>query len=608
MQAMLEPLNGSLLAWLINSFASGLTHLLSWELAFLEWLVPSFLDAYVIGVETWLYSEGVQQTARLFLAIYSPITFGTLIRGMTRKSFFVAILGSAGVTLASMLMPAPNLANVPTLIWLLLPFVLFIIYELYQRMAFQRRLPGAVLSNLSKHVLMVDADGTALELKPSYSWRYWLWLVPKFERVSPSNLDAYLQTRLERLDEQPVTIFIHGGLNDYRPNLKLAQKRLVAMQADGVYPIFILWRSGLLPSYGEHIFDLREGHKLFKQFLKVWTVPAKFVADIGRGVARTFITWYYQFITDMKPLIPWFNPAEHAYKRLYPVLRERAQEAGNIRLSIGLDSRTTSTLVQVGRVLHYINPWTLTTSYAVWPFIDAFGKSAWEVMLRRTRTLFRTPDEFGVANRRNTSYAPRVPPDSKAESEEARSLDSLPTGTLYLFAERLQSEVKTPLTLTGHSMGTIVLNRWLEHFPEFPTTNIVYMAAASSLRDSVSALVPHLKRRPNTQFYNLSLHPRSEQGEYHFGDFSPRGGLLEWIDSYFSIPSTFDGRTLGKWENVLLATHLFPPDVRGQIHLKAFGAGPLTKGPKKHGDFGKRAFWREDFWKTGAVAEENLGD
>lgn len=597
---MSELLNSSLLASLVGLFASSVTQLISWELAFLEWLLPAFFDTYVQDAKAFLSSETTQRTARLLLLLYSPVTFATLIRSTTRRSLTVAILGTVLITLGAALMPAPNLAGVPTFIWLLAPLILFILYEFYQRVQFQRRLPKAALSELNKHVLMIDANGRALELCPGYSWRYWLWLVPKFEQVSPPSLEAYLQTRLDALGEEPIAVFVHGGLNDYRPNLQLAHKRLGAMQADGLHPLFILWRSGLLPSYGDHVFSVREGHKRLKQLLKVWTVPATVVVDIGRGVARIFITWYYQFITDMKPIMPWFNPTEHAYKRLYPVMRERAKGVNTLQLSIGVDSRAIHPLAQIGRVLHYLNPWTLTTSYALWPFIDAFGKSAWDTMLRRTHTLFRTPDEFDLHNRTEMSYAPRVSPNSDAKSEEEQSLDSLPTGTLYLFVERLQTQVKVPVTLIGHSLGTVVLNRWLENFPQFPSANVVYMAAACSIRDAVGALTPHLRQRPETAFYNLMLHPRAEQGEYNFADFSPRGSLLEWIDSYFSPPSTFDGRTLGKWENALLATHLFPPKLRAQLYFKAFGAGPLTNGPKKHGDFGRFAFWRLAFWQPDA--------
>ena len=40
------------------------------------------------------------------------------------------------------------------------------------------------------------------------------------------------------------------------------------------------------------------------------------------------------------------------------------------------------------------------------------------------------------------------------------------------------------IIMTGHSMGTIVINELVQLFPNLPYENLVYMAGAASVRDT----------------------------------------------------------------------------------------------------------------------------
>lgn len=163
------------------------------------------------------------------------------------------------------------------------------------------------------------------------------------------------------------------------------------------------------------------------------------------------------------------------------------------------------------------------------------------------------------------------------------------------------------LTIIGHSMGTIVVNKILstiqEKHEKFHVENIVYMAAACSIQDAISVINPFLRQHPDSRFYNLCLHPIREQSEYHLWDFSPRGSLLEWIDSYFTKPLIPTDRTFGKWENLLTATHLFSEFSGDQVYLRSFDVLPLEQWDEKrntvpqfHGDFTRGKFWESDYW------------
>ena len=105
-----------------------------------------------------------------------------------------------------------------------------------------------------------------------------------------------------------------------------------------------------------------------------------------------------------------------------------------------------------------------------------------------------------------------------------------------------------------------------------------------------------MRAHKNMKFYNLSLHPFAESGEtqWAFLDLTPRGSLLEWIDNFLSDPKTEADLTLGKWDNVILASHLIPLDVRSRIVLRSFNAGERGE-PQQHGDFDEFDFWTPEF-------------
>jgi hypothetical protein len=152
------------------------------------------------------------------------------------------------------------------------------------------------------------------------------------------------------------------------------------------------------------------------------------------------------------------------------------------------------------------------------------------------------------------------------------------------------------IVLVGHSMGAIVLNEALTHFQNLPVTRIVYMAPACSIHAAEHCLLPFLFRNRNVQFHLLTLHPLAEADEWNVFDIVPRGSLLEWIDNFFSAPTTHDERRLGKWANVLPALRLFAREpVRGRVTIKAFGVEGDSI-PQQHGQFNRCPFWKRSFW------------
>lgn len=213
-------------------------------------------------------------------------------------------------------------------------------------------------------------------------------------------------------------------------------------------------------------------------------------------------------------------------------------------------------------------------------------------MRRRTSTLFHAPGEFYLEDRWRDA------------SEVTRALDSTSIGGVARFLEALSALERqrlVPITLVAHSAGALVANEMVRRCPALPFHNIVYLAAACSIRDWSVAVLPHLAAHPGSRFYNLSLHPVNEVGEINAADLAPRGSLLVWIDEFLAHPETVQDRMMGRWENIIQATCLIPRKVRRQVTLKAFSTGPpAAHGPQEHSDFAETVFWNPDLWKAGA--------
>jgi hypothetical protein len=204
-----------------------------------------------------------------------------------------------------------------------------------------------------------------------------------------------------------------------------------------------------------------------------------------------------------------------------------------------------------------------------------------------------------------------------------------PDGGLSVFLRRLQQVIADPanggrdaweITLVGHSMGTIVLNQMVREFGMEPTSavegsapparaalpfnRIVYMAGAATVRDYQDSVLPYLRQNRDARMYHLILHPRAEIRERFdpgipYLDLPPRGSLLVWVDEFLSTPETPLDRTVGRYENLLPAVHNTPDEVRGRVHIKAFGVGSGVRGPQEHGDFTTHLkFWKSECWWT----------
>jgi len=443
--------------------------------------------------------------------------------------------------------------------------------------------------------------------------------------VSPESKDLedelkLLFKRVAQFHPTRLVVFVHGGL----VTLKQANARTeklgseIANEPDGTYPIFVNWEAGFSTSYARHLFFERNGISYRGTpgaGGAVLSSPLVLAADLGRGATRLPVNttlsfakaaqngdWMYKANPRSFPVKNKFNETlrllfsdhpektqkELAYFRDGLCYNPQDGRTPRVHLTLGADSHKK---IRLGHFT--LNAVTWPVEVITEPILDTFGTPAWHNMLRRTRSMFHPSGNFITRN------VPSISPEGTLPSQNPE----LGAGAIF-FRQLNQFVVDHPrirLDLIGHSMGTIVINDAYRECPNLPARNIIYMAAACSIRDFQISTGRYIEKNPGANFYNLCLHPRAELEETHAWGAPVRGSLLVWIDEFFQSPESFGDRTLGTFENAVIAYKLLPQTPC--VHLKAFpfesnDMSSKVGVPRKHGDFTSFRFWDPSFWET----------
>lgn len=462
----------------------------------------------------------------------------------------------------------------------------------------------------AQHVLVFDGRGR-MRLPGNPDVR----LPPDAAEVQVAALIDNWHSAFEEGEPRDLIIFIHGGLVGMRTGLGRVDQDLVRRVLDegDRYPLFIVWQADLGPTYWDHLWNMRRGEPWRGVMGKTLT-PFIFIADIGGAVVRAPINWATSLAGHLNAFPGFASPgmrdALAGHHEL--TLRHRVSPDTSIEVSI-LDDRRT-----LGEEMHYLATGLITVPFkmALLPLLDGIGTPAWNNMLRRTKMIFSEPFEEEII----------------MTAEEGR-------GALHLLARAISEESasargEVEITLVGHSMGSIIANEFIRHYPDLHYRNIVYMAAACSIQDFRDTVVPYLVNAERSgreaQFYNLMLHPRAEVRERYIMipplglDLVPRGALLAWIDDIFGSQTTPLERTMGRWHNIMRLWQFIPSEIRSRVHFKTFGVAAgepiseltgfasvrrlfsnsehrewLRENPQWHGDFSLMPWWNEEFWQPG---------
>ena len=177
------------------------------------------------------------------------------------------------------------------------------------------------------------------------------------------------------------------------------------------------------------------------------------------------------------------------------------------------------------------------------PITEGFGAPAWGIMKRRvddaTGSVAPTLETRPTGAARTLIQALRKSITMKPSCSTPQS--DTTGGGKFCWAN---TSTEVTVTLVGHSMGAMVINRLLQTIedpllssssPALPVGQIVYLAPACSINEAEQLLMPYLDRHPNTHFWLFTLNKRDESREIPFNGlavFVPRGTLLAWIDTF----------------------------------------------------------------------------
>jgi hypothetical protein len=501
---------------------------------------------------------------------------------------------------------------------------------------------------LRTHVIVVDPDGHPLEPSDNYTKLYDAKLAepmsPYAGRVDEilRTMDAFNANRddAQRAKEKEsaggdekkrvrkILIFVHGGMHTLAEARDNAIRVYTAMKHDpkyeDVFPILINWQSDWGTTYTEHLHLVRQGNKA-NDPAAVVAAPLFVLGDLGRGVTNAPVTWMNlgdedaqtaaAAISGWRPDIAvsdsmWSHPRLQIAGQFFLHLNERylADYAKPPEMKTALEISVGDNLIGrqewIGRGITYAI--SVPSKLATAPFIDGFGRPAWEMMCRRTTTMFESPDAFVPST---------MSPDGKHPEKIEDAIDHGSAGAVSYLMRRLvektggekraANDPEYEITIIAHSMGAIVANNILDRFTQLPVKNIVYMAPACTINDGRRSVVPFLEANPKAHFYCLCLHPVAETLDTEAHDFVPRGSLLVWIDNFLENPRTPLDRMMGRWENIVRATYVFDR-VRNRVHIKGYALLPEKASaderrvnPQTHGAFSRVDFWDEEFWKPG---------
>jgi pimeloyl-ACP methyl ester carboxylesterase len=506
--------------------------------------------------------------------------------------------------------------------------------------AIVKHVPDQDITTLtSEHVLSVNADGFLENLLQNSR------IIKKRDE-----LNAYLEQTVwqgfKNSGKQKILIFVHGGLNAKAQGIAHFRANYQEILSGDYYPVFIVWPSGLGETYVEHLVSVRQGVKAETSGEKTFsylTVPFVFFADLGRAITRLPLVDATSWRSDVETVTPIRDREGGAAVRQYQDLVR-----DNYNIAIGDDYSRRSD--RFGRGVSYWLTFPLKAIDA--SFIDGFGTVAWDDMLRRTQEVYPSKSDVGTLARTESLLADATRPESVTTSaqkttktmsahQQRRAEHYAGAGVpafLEMLADAQSKDANLEVTGVGHSMGTIILNRVLAD-TDVKFKNIVYMGAACSIADFSSSALPYIREHTNAQFYNLSLHPVAEAGEWNALDLVPRGSLLVWIDNFLSNPVTEQERTMGRWRNLFRGSPTGEPIIRRffdgpdqaslkqRLHFEGFSVGfgdktqirdikfqwnenPNLKdrkercdNPLSHGEFSEMPYWSSDFWwRPGIIA------
>ena len=412
-----------------------------------------------------------------------------------------------------------------------------------------------------RHFILIDKEGYPVSETKGERIQ-----LKEFERdyVGPilQGIDEYVKKELAEGRTPRLLVFVHGGLNQYSDGLGRVERLLAAQKLKAEYPalsshylVFLNWDGSLWSSVADDLVFVRGGKR--REWWKgVWVAPFMFAARLAEAVLSAPETWWFQLDSVGDSLRRSEEGDDSCDPRRAPVIEAKLKD---------VDLRKTASYVP-------LFPLRLAVPIA----IQGFGRPAWDMLQRRADSVFSMERTEG-----------REDPKAGVIFME-RLKERIPEkGRWSIEGEGKSGELQ--ITLVGHSMGTLVLNRLLARFHELYFDRIVYLAAAASIREVETVGMGYLRTHRDAKLWSFSLSQTDEASEQNPGALGERGTLLLWIDNLFGRVTSPSRKTFGRYENLQEYVNFSPESFteRRVTLVKFNGRDDYGRDPREHGDFNK---------------------
>lgn len=461
------------------------------------------------------------------------------------------------------------------------------------------RIPRLSAAEVSRHALFVDRRGHAIDLRTwdggafdPDTW-YGAERDPRTEAALVKAIVQGAESALANCDEavsrlpaqtsgeisegryKEILIFFHGGLNSNADSLARTRKLIPDIKTPCRYPIFVNWRSGGFSSYKDHLIRIRQGEP--KGWIAKLSSPLYLVTDMAQAVVGAPKAWLTQGAHAVTSATEPPDAELSGLSVCGPGITQPCLATFEPLCETGSNRRQLRKAIWLA---------TSPSKLVVTPVVYEMGKPAWDVMLHRSNTMIWTTCDLD----------PSCPKDPDTRS----AADLMGSGALARLLREVHDLTVTEggaanyqITLVGHSMGAIIINRLVTLLPELPVRNIIFLGSADSIRNTQSGVLHFLEHAENAKFYSWMLHPDNEERELSARGLLPSGSLLTWIDNMYTSPETLLDKRFGRWQSLKRIPKIIPEEFAGRVRLMVFPLNDRNR-PFEHGDFGGCDFWDLD--------------
>jgi hypothetical protein len=324
------------------------------------------------------------------------------------------------------------------------------------------------------------------------------------------------------------------------------------------YVFFINWDANQWGALWDDLFEVRWGQRFWP--VAVLTLPFSLPARLINGLMTAPVSFGFQVNSDKYNTV-----VENPFDGESSSLHERVMNT--FESAIGLPFHVSSL-----------------------PVVSGLGGGVWDMLKRRIDRMF--------------SVQKTSPPSEHRKGAALNFLELLAKkmSRTGFWRTKDGTDLQVEITLAGHSMGALVVNRILREYPGIFFKRVIYLGSATSIHDFRSSVIPYLALHKDAYFYSFSLALKHENRERNYWGLIPPGSLLVWIDNLYEPGVSPEHKRIGWWWNVdpkgigqnKTRDELFIPEKHvcsRIIFLKFSGEGPEGE-PKKHGEFNDNRKWQ----------------